>query len=71
MVSTISGISKGFLGFQGSLATLFDGSSLISPASDLASINEKKSLYLTDFDCCCVKGGRWVSMNLLLKKENL
>ena len=40
-VSTISGIFKGFQGFQGSLAILFDVSSLISLARHLASIKQK------------------------------
>ena len=54
-VSTTSEVVKGFQGFQESLATLFDVSSLISLARYLTSIN-KNSSYLADFDCYCVKG---------------
>ena len=49
----------------------FDVSFLISLASHLASVNKKISSYLADFGCCRVIGGRWVSVNPLLKKENL
>ena len=47
----------------------FDASSLISFFSLISA--KKISSYLADFGCFCVIGGGWVSMNPLLKKENL